>query len=213
MGRPREHGTATQTALLDVAGEILGAEGVEAVTIRRVADAAGTTTRAVYTLFGDKNGLLRALFRQMAEVMRRNHEAVGDLADPIEEIQLLAAAYRAGARQHPNLYDHYYRSIAPGTTTTAEDAALAYQTFERVLRTLHRLADDGHLGGRDVESTGLQLWALVHGLASLEIRGLLCTSEESGRRRWRSAVAALLAGLQAPEPPGESSAVTRHLPV
>ena len=87
MGRPREHGTATHDALLAVAGEILGAEGVNGVTVRRVAEAAGTTTRAVYTLFGDKNGLLRALFRQMAEVMTGYHEAVPELDDPVEEIQ------------------------------------------------------------------------------------------------------------------------------
>jgi len=125
MGRPREHGDQTRAALLDVAGRLLGADGVDAVTVRRVAEQAGTTTRAVYTLFGDKSGLLRALFQQMAETMRRHHEAVPVMDNPFEEIQQLALAYRTSALEQANLYDFYYRSLAPGDALRSEDAALA----------------------------------------------------------------------------------------
>ena len=213
MGRPREHGTATHDALLAVAAEILGAEGVNGVTVRRVAEAAGTTTRAVYTLFGDKNGLLRALFRQMAEVMRRHHEAVPDMDDPFEEIQQLAAAYRTAAREQPHLYDYYYRCMAPDGVLTDDDVALALRSFDRVLRTLRRIAAGGSFADRDVESTGLQLWALVHGLASLELRGFLASTEENGQRRWRSAVGAILIGFQQPEPAGASVGAAPRTPM
>lgn len=179
---------------------MLGAAGVESVTVRRVAEEAGTTTRAVYTLFGDKHGLMRALFQQIAETMRRHHEAVPVMDDPFEEIQQLALAYRAAALEQPNLYDYFYRSIAPGGTLTSDDAALAFRSFERVLQTLRRIIDDGLFGPRELESTGLQLWALVHGLASLELRGFLADGDAIARRRWRSAVGAALAGYQLPEP-------------
>jgi AcrR family transcriptional regulator len=200
MGRPREHGSATYDALLAVAGTILGSDGVDALTVRRVAESAGTTTRAVYTLFGDKNGLLRALFRQMAEVMRRHHEGVPEMDDPFEEIQRLAAAYRAAAREQPNLYDYYYRCMAPDGVITEDDVSLAFRSFDRVLRTLHRIVASGAFGARTEEQTGRQLWALVHGLAAIELRGFLGSSEEACRRAWRSAVAAILIGFQQPEP-------------
>ena len=127
--------------------------------MRRVAESAGTTTRAVYTLFGDKNGLLRAVFRQMAEVMRRHHERVPEMEDPFEEIQRLAAAYRAAAREQPNLYDYYYRCMAPDGVITEDDVALAFRSFDRVLRTLHRIIASGAFGhgprSRPAGSSGL----------------------------------------------------------
>ena len=52
MGRPRLHDARTASALLDEAERIVEAEGLDALTVRRVAAAAGTTTRAVYTAFG-----------------------------------------------------------------------------------------------------------------------------------------------------------------
>src|SRR5437870_1341402 len=105
MGRPKEHGDETRTALLRAASDILGQEGVGGVSIRRVADQAGTTTRAVYALFEDKDGLLRALFRVAAETMRHHHEAVPADRDPIRELHALAAAYRRAAREQPHLYN------------------------------------------------------------------------------------------------------------
>src|SRR5215468_10039426 len=113
MGRPREHGTETREALLNAAGAILQAEGPAAVTVRRVADEVGTTTRAVYSLFGDKNGLMKALYVEAAETMRRHHEAVPIGDDPIADISELALAYRAAALEEPNLYWLYLGSVDP----------------------------------------------------------------------------------------------------
>ena len=61
VGRRRVHDEVTAGALLDAAERILGAQGLEALTVRRVADAVGATTRSVYTTYGSKEGLLAAL--------------------------------------------------------------------------------------------------------------------------------------------------------
>src|SRR5690606_27263791 len=61
MARPREHDEDTAEDLLDEAERLLAEGGVEAVAVRPVADAADTTTRAVYSLFGSKQGMLQAL--------------------------------------------------------------------------------------------------------------------------------------------------------
>jgi len=54
MGRPREHDDATAAALLAAAEWILEEEGLQALSLRRLAEAADTTTRAVYSLFGNR---------------------------------------------------------------------------------------------------------------------------------------------------------------
>jgi AcrR family transcriptional regulator len=193
MGRPKEHGTETRDALLSAAGAVLHAEGEAAVTVRRVADEVGTTTRAVYSLFGDKNGLMRALFHEAAETMRRHHEAVPEQDDPVAEIVELALAYRAGAQERPNLYALYLGSVT--YEIDEEIRALSYRSLERVLKTIRRAVDSGLFPGRDPMDIGRQLWALVHGLASLDLRGFLGREDEA-RRLWVDALTNALTGYQ-----------------
>jgi AcrR family transcriptional regulator len=187
MGRPKEHGTETREALLGAAGEVLHREGPAAVTVRRLADEVGTTTRAVYSLFGDKSGLMKALHREAAETMRRHHEDVPELADPRAEIIELAMAYRAAALEKPNLYGLYL-----GTASREIDdeiRTLSYRSLERVLKAVRRAFP--RLEAMDI---GRELWALVHGMASLELRGFL-GEEKEARRLWHQAITAAVEGF------------------
>lgn len=207
MGRPPEHDERTRAELLTEAGRILAAEGAGAVTVRRVSQAAGTTTRAVYSLFGDKEGLLRALYHDAAEVMRRHHEAVPPHDDPLVEVTALALAYRAAAQEQPHVYGLLMNATAVGFQATESDRQLAARSFRRVLAALHRFADGGLFPGRDARAIGLQLWAQVHGLASLELQGHLGPPEEA-ERRWRDAIGAHIWAYR--NPPSSDAAVTQH---
>ncbi len=195
MGRPKEHGTETREALLTAAGVVLHAEGPAAVTVRRLADEVGTTTRAVYSLFGDKNGLMKALYVEAAETMRRHHEGVPEQDDPLAEIAELALAYRAAALERPNLYALFLGAVET-RNEDAEIVALAFRSHERVLRSIGRAIASGRLPDRDPLDYGLELWAVVHGLASLELKGLL-GGEETARRRWLDTITAVLSGFSA----------------
>jgi AcrR family transcriptional regulator len=197
MGRPKEHGEQTRAALLTAAAELLHAEGAQAVSVRRVAAAVGTSTRAVYSLFDDKEGLLRALSEDVAETMRRHHEDIPERADPLAEIVDLAFGYRAAALAKPQLYDLYFGLVNRASDVADPLFALVYRSFERVLRTIRRAVAAGLFPGREVLEVGLNLFALVHGLASLELRGLL---GDDAAGIWRQSVEATLTGLR--KPPG-----------
>lgn len=197
MGRPKEHGPQTRAALLAAAAEILHAEGAAAVSVRRVAAAAEVSTRAVYSLFDDKDGLLRALSVDLAETMRRHHEAVAERADPVAEIIDLALAYRAAALEKPKLYDLFFGTVGPGASSADPLFALVYRSFERVLRVIRRGIATGVFPGCEELDVGRCLFALVHGLASLELRGVL-GAEGEATAIWRQAVGATLTGLRGP---------------
>src|SRR5512146_2995708 len=159
MGRPREHGEAERAALLQAAAGVLGSDGPAAVTIRRVAQEAGVSTRAVYSLFGDKDGLLRELFAVAAQTMTRHHEAVPAGRDPVTEILPLALAYRAGALEHPSLYEFLIGGLpsAGRPAPTAQDLALSWRSYERVLDTVRRCVACGRFPGRDPRGVTMQL--------------------------------------------------------
>jgi AcrR family transcriptional regulator len=198
VGRPKEHGTATRQALLDAAAAIVGAEGEQGVTVRRVADAAGTTTRAVYSLFGDKDGMLRALFSVAADTMRRHHDAVPvDPDDPTREFPPLALAYRAAALEQPNLYHLWFGRLFTNADADRTELETSMRAFARVVDAVGRCVASGLFPGRDPEATGLQLFALVHGMASLEL-GCFFNEEQAARTAWVDAVSAAVDGYRRP---------------
>lgn len=71
--------------ILDAARWLVELGGIEALSMRRLAQEADVSVRTIYNLFGDKDGLVEALVRDSFDAM---DAAVGtlDVADPIERI-------------------------------------------------------------------------------------------------------------------------------
>lgn len=203
MGRPREHSDETRTRILDAASRLLTDEGVVGVSVRRVAEEAGTTTRAIYSLFGGKEGLLKQLFHDAAETMTRYHEAVPEQDDPVAEVLALADAYRRAAVEHPHGYALLLNG-APGFTPDRADEGVAQRSFARVLRAFERWGDDGRLGDREPGMVALEMWALVHGLASFELAGRL-GSRRLATQRWQDAVGNAVRGFVSEPDEAESA--------
>ena len=87
MGRPREHDERTRAALLAAAERIVAEGGPTALSVRAVAQDAGTTTRAVYSLFGSKDGLLvDALARDAFQFLFTEIEKLEETDDPVADL-------------------------------------------------------------------------------------------------------------------------------
>lgn len=88
-GRPRDK--AIDAALLAAAVDELGAHGYEALSLARVAAAAGTTRQALYRRFPTKADLATAA---VASLARRQERAPTD--DPRADLERELAAFREG---------------------------------------------------------------------------------------------------------------------
>jgi AcrR family transcriptional regulator len=193
MGRPKEHGEETREQLLEAAARLLSEEGVDAVSVRRLAQEVGTSTRAIYSLFGSKEGLLTAMYRRAADTFNRLHQAVPVQEDPLDELIPLGLAYRQSALEEPHLYGLLFGST-PGFRPSEEDMRLAQRSQFRVVDTLERAAKRGQLK-RDPWKIADEGWGLVHGLATLELMGCL-GPPEAAEVIWRGALVTMLAGLR-----------------
>jgi AcrR family transcriptional regulator len=191
MGRPREHGADTRAALLRVAGELLAGEGVEALALRRVADEAGTTTRAVYSLFGSKEGLIVALGARTFEMLRAGLDDVSVTADPRGDLLEAALMFRRFALDHPVLFAIGIQRIGTSPAAWERFRPGAADALTLLTDRFARLEDPGLLRGRSAPRAAGQFHALCEGLAALELRGALGDPEAF----WREAVSALVAGL------------------
>jgi AcrR family transcriptional regulator len=78
--RPKQRTPALREHVLEVALALLAAEGVQGFTARKVASTAGTSTPAVYELFGDKGGLVREVFFHGFELLGARLERLGNPA-------------------------------------------------------------------------------------------------------------------------------------
>lgn len=167
------HDDALRVRLLDTAGALLTAEGPDALSLRRLATAAGTSTTAVYALFGGKPGILRGLFIEAFTRFAAHLDTVTPSADPLADLLALGRAYRASALANPHLYAVMFGSPVPGFEPAPEDYAHAEATFAPLLYTVRRAVAAGLLRDADPYLIATALWANVHGLVSLELGGAM----------------------------------------
>lgn len=194
MGRPKEHDDATARALLNAAEKVIQNGGVEAVTVRGVAAQVGTTTRAVYSLFGSRDGLLVALGTRAFELLGAAVRALPETDDPAADlVEAGVLVFRPFVVEHPALFRIAFRGFVPpelfGQFETTRRDALA-----GLVAKVDRLDQADLLGGRSVDDAVAVFDALCEGLAELELRGNLPPGEEE--LRWRDALSALVAGWQ-----------------
>jgi AcrR family transcriptional regulator len=198
VGRPREHDDDTREALLGAAERIVEAAGASALSVRGVADAIGTTTRAVYSVFGSKEGLLNALARRSFVLLRDAISALPETSDPSQDlIDAAVKVFRPMAIEHPSMFALAFLRAAPDLRLDEGTRAASGAGLLLLRQRVQRLADAGLLGGRDVTLATAQFSALCQGMASTELRN----PEFLGRsptKAWRSAFDALVTGFATP---------------
>jgi len=196
--RPKERTAELRDEVLAAAIGLLGHDRT-AITARAVAAAAGTSTAAVYELFGDKGGLLRAVFH---DGFRRLHDtlaAVPTGADPRADLVALLAASRRFALDHPTLFEVMFARPFAEFEPGPDDAEAAAGIVGLVLRAVDRARAAGVLAGerRDLAHV---LVAVNRGLVAAELAGIAGSSRAGVERRWRLGIDAVLDGLAAKEP-------------
>jgi len=90
--------------LLEVALRLLEESGPEVLQARRLTSEIGTSTQAVYTLFGGMPGLFEALVADGFERFARFVDAVPETDDPVADFFTKGGAYCQWAFEHPQLY-------------------------------------------------------------------------------------------------------------
>ncbi len=168
--RPKVHDAALRLRLLECAGATLSTRGLTALSMRTLAADVGTSTTAVYALFGGKPGLLAALHAEAFARLGARLDAVPVGADPVEDLVALGRAYRDAALADPHFYEVMFGGALPADE---QWWAVAAPILRPVAEVVNRAATSGVLRPEvDPPTASLALWATVHGLVSLHLRGL-----------------------------------------
>src|SRR6188472_199497 len=150
MGRPREHDERTAAALLAAAERAVAEGGPEALSVRGVANEVGTTTRAVYSLFGSKDGLLAALGARAFDFLRDGLDALPKTDDPVADLVETGLVFRRLATERPALYAIGVERDLPRLPPWQPVCDAADAAFDVLLLHVARLGEAGLLGDQTV---------------------------------------------------------------
>lgn len=145
--------------------------GLEAVSIRAVAQRAGVSPAGIYSYFGNHRALIEALWLDPVLVALSEMDRVAALTlDPVERIDAVLDVYVALAISQPEIYRGAFLHVRPAGTPQPPGRALGELNFHRLLRDaiLEGQAAKRILPG-DADLMAQTLWAGVHGALALPI--------------------------------------------
>ena len=204
--RARERGEI-RSLIMDTARTLFAAEGYEAVSMRRIADAIEYSATAIYVYFKDKDALIRELCREDFGKLAAMSNKLGQVADPIERIRQLGHGYVRFAVKHPNHYRLMF--MTPDQNEKLDEADLARKGnpdvdgYAFLLNTVREAFEAGRFLPelKSPELIAQTFWAVSHGVASLQI-----AKADNGWVEWKPleqrtalALEAILRGMTVPE--------------
>lgn len=199
MGRPREHDEQTRLALVAAAERIVAAGGPDALSVRAVAHEADTTTRAVYSLFGSKAGLVDALAQRAFEILRAGLDELAETDDPASDLmEVGTVVFRRFVHEHPSLFRIAFQRIVPGLRAGPELTDERQRTLSRLHAKIQRLESAGLLDGKPVSAATLEFNAMCEGLANAELRGgtLRILPQGQEEQAWRDSLRTIVQGFR-----------------
>lgn len=163
----RESAARNRAAVLAACRELLFRDGYHRMTVRSVAEQAGVSPETIYKAFGDKPGLMKALWdvalagddQPVPIADRPQIQEIRSAGEPAEKLRLWVR-FVSGANQRLaplyGLLDQAGPEVTQMLATTQQERLTGVRAF------VTHLADSGLLGaGRDPATAADACWALT----------------------------------------------------
>jgi len=161
---PYHHGNLP-AALVQAAGALIEQDGCGALTLRAVARRVGVTHAAPYRHFKDKQALLHAVAHDArTQLIHTLRQAAAEPA--LRAPEAIGLAYLRYAHEHTAMFRLMFDEPAQ-----QDDAATVASCFAEALR---GATSQGATTARAAADVSV-LWALWHGIATLELTGALAS--------------------------------------
>ncbi len=174
--RARRH-DANVGRILDAAAQVVAAEGLDALSMSKLADAVDYTPGALYRYFDSKDALLaRLVERILGDVRAALADATAALparTSPLARVAALAAAYREFARREPHRFGLLAMTMAEPRILLQERvhaqavAVAVVAALQPLAAALAAAATADLLAPGDATERTLCLFAMLHGVLQL----------------------------------------------
>jgi AcrR family transcriptional regulator len=198
--------------IMSAARDLFASEGVDAVSMRKIADAVEYSPTIIYQHFTDKDALLREICQEDFASLAGTLIEIARIEDPVERIKGIGVAYCQFGLAYPNHYRLMF--MTPYSAARVEESELCEKgkgnPDEDAYAFLRKAVSEAIEAKRfredltDPDLISQILWSGVHGVVSLQI-----TKQNDPWIEWfpfdqrvKEMVDALVIGLSRPKAEG-----------
>jgi AcrR family transcriptional regulator len=173
--RQARHRVELREKILDAARELLVRDGVEEVSMRKIAKKINYTATTLFHHFPNKDALLLAVCEADFLALRHSFEKIATIADPLERLRSMGTAYVSFALEHPSHYRLMF--MTPNLhqmdlqTERLRKGNPDQDTYAFVRETVAMVIEAGLLRDeyKDADLVAQILWSGVHGVVALHL--------------------------------------------
>jgi AcrR family transcriptional regulator len=173
MALKKYHHGDLKNALTQAGVEILSKEGVEGLSLRKVAKRVGVSHNAPYSHFPDKQSLIAAIstegFKQLYDVLDAAVSSYPN--DPRRQLEEGAWSYVQFAISNMDTFKIMFSDVLEKEKDYPAFVDISYKTFGRVVDIVRACQDYGILRAAPPEMMAVSVWGQVHGITSLMLEG------------------------------------------
>ncbi|MEE9527524.1 MAG: TetR/AcrR family transcriptional regulator [Syntrophobacteria bacterium] len=162
-----------RSRILKAAMQLYVKGGYENVTMRRIAAKIEYSPGTIYLYFQNKNDIMLQLCYQGFERFLAHQDKLEKIADPLERLSAGGRYYLAFALENPELYELMFATKEIFKESGPDEESVPLRAFRKFAENVKACLDAGVFSDGQVETTAIALWATLHGLASLLIKGRL----------------------------------------
>jgi AcrR family transcriptional regulator len=156
-------------AIVAEARALVIADGLEALSLRRLAGRLGVTAPALYAHVRDKQDLLRALAECEFDALVARFDEVAE-PDPVARIKSHNRAYVRYACENPELFRVMFLfppELSPASVPSGVELPGATRAFEAAAGAVEEAIAAGAIASEDPLLVALTLWSGSHGVATV----------------------------------------------
>lgn len=182
------------------AQELFLTEGVEGISMRKIAERVGVTATAIYRHFRDKEEVLEEIINSGLATLSAYLAPALKADQPYQRLRRLIDAYLRFALEQPRYFDLAF--MVPGRSShiseqLARDTDL---TFKIAVEQVVRCVETGIFRKEDPLEITVYLWSIAHGLVMLRRTNRFGGDVEQFTRLYRRTIDRAIRGLRADGP-------------
>lgn len=171
--------------------------GLQGLSMRKIASRVGVTATALYRHFESKEALLDQVIDEGFQIFSSYLYRALAGTTPEERFRLAGEYYLQFALDQPKYYeiifmlpDEHWRS------NPSDEGHRSAETFQFLTDRVRECIDSGFLRKDEAEKVALTVWAHGHGLVSIYLANRIKMDRETFEKTYRESQSHLLAGLR-----------------
>ena len=162
-----------RSRILEEARLLFFEKGYDNASIRNIAERIEYSVGTIYLYFKDKDSIFHALQLEGFGLLMAKMQVLESVEHPFERLKAMGTIYLDFAKKNSELYDLMFILRAPMNCLEEHEGWMeGKKTFDFLIKIVEECQEIGQFRHHaDAETLAFSIWASVHGIAALNIRG------------------------------------------